>query len=70
MNDEERYNFEEPIRAHMLAELRENLKKSKDPVNKMFLDAAISNIERKRDKARKERLESFMHVEAKEGVAP
>ena len=70
MTDEERYNFEEPIRQHGIAELRKALAKANDPVNRQFLDAAIKALERKRESRRQEVVETFMHAEAKEGVAP
>lgn len=70
MTDEERYNFEEPIRAHMLRELRANLAKAKDPVNREFLSRSIEMIERKREQRRKEFVETYMHAEGHEGVAP
>jgi hypothetical protein len=70
MTDEERYNFEEPIRAHGLIELRKQLAQAKDPVNRGFLDAAIRLLERNRARQKQEKTETFMHVEAHEGVAP
>jgi hypothetical protein len=69
MTDEERYNFEEPIRAHMLSELRANLQKATDPVNREFLARSIEMIERKREQRRKEFVETAMHCEREEGVA-
>ena len=64
MNDEERYNFEEPIRAHGIAELRKLLANSTDQANREFLAQGISNLERKREARRKEHVETFMHIEA------
>ena len=69
MTEEERYNFEEPIRAHGLRILREQLQKATDPVNRVFLSSSIQALERKREQRRKEYVETFMHAEAKEGVA-
>lgn len=69
MNDEERYNYEEPIRAHGIAVLREALSKATDPVNRVFLSSSIQALERKREQRRKEHVETMMHCEAKEGVA-
>ena len=64
MNDEERYNFEEPIRAHGIAELRKLLSKATDQANREFLAQSISNLERKREARRKEHVETYMHIEA------
>jgi hypothetical protein len=69
MTLEERYNFEEPIRAHMMAELRKNLANAKDPVNRQFLQRAIEKISEKREKMRKDVIESKMACESSEGVA-
>ena len=69
MTDEERYNFEEPIRAHGIAELRKALAKANDPINKQFIASSIEALERKRELLRKEHVETYMHVEAHEGVA-
>jgi hypothetical protein len=66
MTDEERYNFEEPIRAHGIAELRKALLAAKDPVNRIFIQRSIDNIEAKREKARKEYVETYMHIEGYE----
>lgn len=63
MTDEERYNFEQPIRDHGIAELRKALKAATDPMNRGFLLRAIENIESKREKARKEYVETYMHIE-------
>lgn len=70
MNDEERYNFEEPIRSLGLRVLRESLAKATDPINREFLSASIAVLEKKREARRKEVTETFMHVEAHEGLAP
>lgn len=69
MTEEERYNFEEPIRAHGIALLREALTKATDPVNRGFIAASIASLEQKREQRRKEYTDTFMHCEAKEGVA-
>lgn len=69
MTLEERYNFEEPIRDHMMNELRKNLRDAKDPTNRAFLLRAIEKISEKREKMRKDVIESKMAFEAKEGVA-
>src|SRR4051812_15780603 len=47
MNDEERYNFEEPIRAHGIAILREQLAKATDKKNRIFLATNIALLEQK-----------------------
>src|SRR3954469_17202795 len=64
MNDEERYNFEEPIRAHGIAELRKALANATDQPNREFLSASIANLEKKREARRKEYVETYMHIEA------
>lgn len=69
MTDEERYRFEEPIRAHMIQELRSLLQKATDAANRAFLLRSIELIEKKREQRRQEFVETFMHCEAKEGVA-
>jgi len=69
MTDEERYKFEEPIRVHMIAELRQLLRKATDPANRVFLERSIQVIEKKRELRRKEYVETCMHAEKKEGVA-
>ncbi len=66
MTDEERYNFEEPIRAHGIAELRKALQAATDPANRIFLARSIENLERKREERRKEYVETYMHIEAHE----
>jgi hypothetical protein len=63
MTDEERYNFEQPIRDHGINELKKALRKANDPTNRIFLQRAIENIEAKREKARKEYVETYMHIE-------
>jgi len=70
MTEEERYNFEEPIRSHMLQELRDLHQKATTPANKEFLAVCIQMILAKRERRKKEVTETFMHVEAKEGLAP
>ncbi len=69
MTDEERYEFEEPIRAHGIACLRKALATATDRTNREFIVAAIAGLERKRELRRKEHVETMMHCEAKEGVA-
>lgn len=69
MTDEERYNFEEPIRAHGIAELRKALKDAVDPANRLFLVRSIERLEQKREERRKEYVESYMACEAQEKVA-
>jgi hypothetical protein len=69
MSLEERYNFEEPIRQHMMSELRANLQSATDPTNRIFLERAIEQIQKKREHVYKEVVESRMACEAKEGVA-
>jgi hypothetical protein len=69
MTLEERYNFEEPIRQHMMDELRKNLRDAKDPTNRAFLVRAIEKISEKREKMRKDVIESKMACESNEGVA-
>jgi hypothetical protein len=68
MTDEERYNFEEPIRAQGIAELKKQLMHA-NPINRGFLEAAIKLLEMKREERKKEVVETAMHCEAKEGVA-
>lgn len=68
MNEEERYNFEEPIRAHGIAMLRKALATCSDQVNREFIAISIKNLERKREKRRKEYVETYMAVEARENV--
>jgi hypothetical protein len=63
MTDEERYNFEEPIRVHGIAELRKALQAATDPANRIFLARSIENLEAKREARRKEYVETYMHVE-------
>lgn len=69
MTDEERFNFEEPMRADMIAELRRLLHSATDGVNREFLETSIKMIEERREKQRKCFVESYMGCEAKEGVA-
>src|SRR6185437_15775678 len=69
MTDEERYNFEEPIRSYGLRVLREMLAKATDEKNRIFLATSIAALERKRELRRKEVVETFMHCESTEGVA-
>lgn len=69
MTEQERYNFEEPIRAHGIAELRKLLSKATDPINRIFLSSSIAQLERKRELRRKEYVETYMHAEAHERSA-
>lgn len=68
MTDEERYNFEEPIRAHGIQELRKALVNATDPINRIFLARSIEQLEKKRELRRKEYVETYMAVEAQEGL--
>lgn len=69
MTVEQRFYFEEPIRIHMMNELKANLRNAKDPINRAFLARAIEKISEKREQMRKDVIESRMACEAKEGVA-
>ena len=69
MNLEQRFYFEEPIRQHMMEELKKNWRDATDPKNRAFLARAIDKISAKREQLRKDVIESWMHCEAKEGVA-
>ena len=69
MDMEQRYYFEEPIRVHMLEELKKNYREAKDPVNRAFLDRAIQKIQEKRRHAYLAAVEGRMACEAREGVA-
>ena len=68
MTDEERYNFEQPIRDHGIAELRKALQTANDPANRIFLARSIERLEQKREERRKEHVETYMAVEAQEGL--
>lgn len=63
MTDEERYNFEEPIRVHGIVELRKLLANATDPKNRIFLKRSIELLEQKREQRRKEYVETYMHAE-------
>lgn len=69
MTDEDRYSFEEPIRAHGIAELRKALSNCTDENNRLFILRSIQNIERKRAQAKIEHVETYMACEAKDNVA-
>lgn len=72
MTDEERFRFEDGVRFDMLQEMRKNLAECTDPRNKRFMQAAIEHFEKQRERARPEhtKVESYMAVEAEEGLAP
>jgi hypothetical protein len=69
MSEEERYNFEEPIRSAMLRELEDNFRKANDPVNREFIAASIKLIKERRARQQTTIQESYMRFESKEGVA-
>lgn len=69
MDMEQRYYFEEPIRAHMLEELKKNYREAKDPTNKAFLARAIEKIMEKRKNAYAATVEGKMACESRDGVA-
>lgn len=66
LNDEERYNVEEPLRSYGEAELVKALQTATTEANKKFLARSIENIRKKREQARKEYVDSYMHVEGYE----
>jgi hypothetical protein len=70
MTDEERYIFEDRIRADALVQARKNLATMTDPFNREMAAEIIRRMETSRDKAaRPTEIESFQACEAKEGVA-
>ncbi len=66
LKDEERYNVEEPLRVYGEQELVKALREATTESNKRFLARSIENIRKKREAARKEYVESYMHVEGYE----
>jgi len=71
MDDQERFEYEDALRADMLAEMRKNLAESTDLVNRVFMAKAIEHFEQQREKARPIHIkrETYQACEAEEGVA-
>lgn len=72
MDDDENYRYEDKIRVDMINTMKKNLSASTDFNNRMFMQAAIDHAEAQREKARPKHIhrETFMAVEAEEGLAP
>lgn len=71
MTDEERYIFEDGIRADALKEARKNLQTMTDPFNREMAALIIHRMEASRTKfAKPTVVESHMACESSEGVAP
>ena len=69
MDMEQRYYFEEPIRVHMMEELKKNYREAIDPINRAFLARAIEKIQEKRKHAYEATVVGRMACESEEGVA-
>ena len=71
MEDEERFQYEDRIRADAIAGMRKQLEECVDEVNRRFMVAAIAHAEQSRERARPEhtKIETHMACEAEEGVA-
>jgi hypothetical protein len=70
MTDVERFEFEGKVQSGIIEEMKKCLANATDQVNREFLSYFIKKAEEKRSARRMEVVETFMHVEAKEGVAP
>lgn len=72
MSDQEHFEWEDRIRAEQIKELKKNYREATDLNNRIFLSKAIEHFEQQRDKARPHHIkrETFMAVEAEEGIAP
>lgn len=70
MTDVERFELEGKVQSDIIEEMKRCLANSTDAVNKQFLAYFIQKAEEKRAARRMEVVETFMHCEAKEGVAP
>jgi hypothetical protein len=70
MTEVERFELEGRIQSDIIDEMKSNLAKCTDEKNRQFLLYFIRQAEEKREKRRMEVIETFMHCEASEGVAP
>ena len=71
MNDIERYEFEDALRADGIAAARKELMTVSDPFNRQIANEIIRRMVESREKhARPIQVESAMTCESKEGVAP
>lgn len=70
MTAQERFEYEGKVEYEILEEMKACLAKSNDSVNKQFMAHFIRLAEEKRASRKPEIIETFMHCEAKEGVAP
>lgn len=70
--DEEWYVYEDKIMAQQRAELVKNYENSFDIRNRLFIKAAIDHLDKRREEKRPKHIkrESYMAVEAEEGLAP
>lgn len=70
MTDIERFDYEGKVQSSIIAEMRACLARSTDAMNRRFMAIAIAKAEQKREQRRMEIVETYMHCEAKENVAP
>lgn len=70
MTEAERFELEGKIQFDIIEEMKKCLANSTDETNRRFMQYFIRQAEEKREKRRMEVVETFMHCEAQEGVAP
>lgn len=70
MTEVERFEYEGKVQSEIIAEMEACLAGSDDSLNKQFMAFFIQKAKEKREKRRLEIAETFMHCEAREGVAP
>lgn len=70
MTEAERFELEGKIQFDIIQNMKECLAKATDETNRQFLLYFIRQAEEKREKRRMEVIETFMHCESSEGVAP
>lgn len=70
MTDIERFEYEGKVQSSIIEEMKACLAKSTDETNRRFMEFFIKQAEAKRASRRMEVVETFMHCEAKENVAP
>ena len=63
-SDEQRDAFEGPILAKMRSDLNHQMANARNAINKEFCRAALVKLDEYQEQRRKEKIESFMHVEA------
>jgi len=69
MTETERFEYEGKVQSAIIEDMKKCLANASNETNRQFLAYFIRKAEEKREKRRMEVVETFMHCEAKEGVA-